>query len=519
MHEGVSRRHARVEFRTSSRIGTGKGTTSGAGRWFITDLDSAPGTFLNGVRLPPNLPSELAHADLLRIGPWTFRVGTDEDSSLSRFARTIDDTAGRVEPRSAAVSPQLANQRLDQLIDCTQRLMDAPDAAAMARVVLDAAISGTGFSRAALLSCPADPSQVEIQHTAGASDAEWRSTGGGLSRSLIAQAAAGAVASLTEQSTSAGLHTLAELRIHSALCAPVRVGQTVVSLLYLDARADESRVGVRTDAQSFCAALARVYGMAMGSAMRADLEHRRAALEGDLAAAREAQQMIMPPPDATLGRIAYAVRNVPGRFVAGDLFDAIELDNGAAGRAAFSIGDVSGHGAGSAILMASAQAYLHAALRRSGEPGEAFTELNGYVCRHASAGRFISAWAAVVDPAAMTLTYADAGHGHWLVRTADGGIDRTRRSGGIPLGVDPAYEYRPHTVPMRPDDRVLLFSDGVLEQQSPTGEQFGMERIVRLLAESTSAGGAADALLAAVQTHAGRPFLDDDTTIAVVEMQ
>jgi sigma-B regulation protein RsbU (phosphoserine phosphatase) len=295
--------------------------------------------------------------------------------------------------------------------------------------------------------------------------------------------------------------------------------------LYLDARGAESRV--RADAASFCAALARVYGMAIGSATRAELEGRRAALEAELRAAREAQQLMMPPAAGELRGVRYAVRSVPGQFVAGDLFDAAELSEGGGGRVAVSIGDVSGHGAGPAIMMASTQAYLNAVLARVGGAGEggvagAVGQLNRYVCARSGAGRFVSLWAGVVDAAAGTLTYVDAGHGHWLLVRADGseGPAGTMAAGGrgIPLGIDPEYAYAHEVVEVRRGDRVVLYSDGLLEQRSAAGEEFGPSRIRGAVRGTATAQEAADALMRAVEAHAGRAVFDDDTTIAVVEV-
>ena len=527
LSEGVSRRHAMVEHHAATRASPGSSTTmSAAGRWFITDLNSSPGTFVNGVRLAADSPTALAAGDLVRVGPWTFRVRIGA-ASLSHAgsrvtARTLDDSASRSSPASAGHTDKhpAANQRLDQLIDCTLRLMDAPDAGTMARVVLEAALSGTGFTRGAILSCPADDKEVEIIESHGGSPQDWQRAG--LSRSLIREAVAGHSASIIERSAAehVGMHTLGELRIHSAVCVPVFIGATVTSLLYLDARGEESRVGVRADAESFCAALARMYGMAIGNAMRAEIDQRRVALESDLGAAREAQQLVMPPPDATLagGRIRYAVRNIPGRFVAGDLFDAIDLDSGASGRVAIAIGDVSGEGAGSAIVMASTQAYLHAALRRESDLGAAVRELNRYVCQHSPLDRFVSAWVGLIDLNAGTLTFVDAGHGHWGVRRADGTIQQAKGGAGIPLGIEPEYPYQTGTQPISIGDRVILYSDGLSEQRAPTGEEFGIARIASIVRATTSAESDADTLIRLVQQHAARPFLDDDTTVASVEV-
>lgn len=512
LHEGVSRRHAQVEHR--------------ANRWYISDLGSSPGTFINGMRLQAESPTALGDLDLLRIGPWTFRVSLSGSGSRFAKARTLDDSGQStmtvhstpLSAISADASP--ANQRLEQLIDCTLRLMDAPDPAAMAKVVLDAAAAGTGFPRGAVLRPVVDDDSqtgVEIVAWSGDSDQVWGDFQ--FSRTLLREASAGAVATLTDQSAQrVSQRTIGELGIHSAICAPVMIGSTVAALLYLDARAGEAAGKTRgggSDAGAFCGALARMYGMALGNAMRADLEHRRAALELDLSAAREAQQLIMPPPDGVVNGVKYAVQSLPGRFVAGDLFDVVALPDG---RVAVAIGDVSGEGAGSAILMAGTQAYLHGALKRGDELARAVNDLNQYVTDHSPLDRFVSLWVGVFDAKTKILTYVDAGHGHWMMVQASGPEAPEAQAGGIPLGIAPDYEYPSHSLRLEHGDRVVLFSDGLKEQESPAGDEFGLKRIAECLRSSGTPESDARALMQAVRQHAARPFLDDDTTVACVQL-
>lgn len=510
LHEGVSRRHAMVQFKHVSRTGSGAG-----GRWFIADLGSSGGTFVSGVKLASQNPIALADGDLIRIGPWVFRAllegyktGLPGSAAGSAALRTI---ATMADDRGTAVTTSLSDRRLNQIIDATSRLMEASDSAAMARIVLDAAIAGTGFARAAVLSCPDAHGNVAFEHATAGPDAS-------ISRSLVLEAAQGRVAVLEAKGPGSGVvtdRTIGELKIHSAVCAPITVGSTVASLLYLDARGAESRV--HSDASGYCAALARVYGMAIAGHMRAELELRRATLEQDLSAAREAQKLIMPPPDGQIGRLRYSVRSVPGRLVAGDLFDVIDLGEE---RVAVVIGDVSGDGAGSAILMASTQAYLHAAIRRGTPLDIAMREVNLYVCQHAPLDRFVSAWIGLFDLQRMTLAMVDAGHGHWAHRSANS--DSITQTGadlaGIPLGIDPDRPYTLTQMPLALGDRIILYSDGLVEQSAPSGEEFGITRIHEQLRLGTTAEHHVDTLMRLVQQHAQRPFLDDDTTVAGVQI-
>src|SRR5262249_25585994 len=152
-----------------------------------------------------------------------------------------------------------------------------------------------------------------------------------------------------------------------------------------------------------------------------------------------------------VGPVAYALRVRPGRTVAGDLFDIMDLGDG---RVGVSIGDVTGESIGAGILMAGTQAYLHGALVRLRDPAAALAEVNRYLTSRSAMNMFITMWVGVIDPATRTLKYVDAGHGHWLVKpTGGGGSARTPpRPGGIPVAIDASYHYQPETMPLGPGD-------------------------------------------------------------------
>jgi len=132
--------------------------------------------------------------------------------------------------------------------------------------------------------------------------------------------------------------SIAELEIHSALCVPVGLGGSVTGYLYLDARGRESQV--RSDAASFCESLAIAYGLSVANIQRAELSSRQAEMHAELTAAREVQQLSCAD-RGVVGCISYAARSLPGSFVAGDLFDVVDV---AGEGVAMCLGDVSGMG-------------------------------------------------------------------------------------------------------------------------------------------------------------------------------
>jgi sigma-B regulation protein RsbU (phosphoserine phosphatase) len=311
--------------------------------------------------------------------------------------------------------------------------------------------------------------------------------------------------------------SIAEMRIHSAMCAPIYLGEAVEGFLYLDSRGDAG--SVNPEAGGFCEAVAQAYGLAVANLKRADLQRRHSRLQVDLDQAREAQQLSMPPCEGDLGFLRYAMRTEPGQFVAGDLFNIIQLPSGAV---AFCLGDVAGHGVASALVMSAMQAHLHAQIEVTSDVRAAVGSVNRYLAERSAAGRFASLWVGILEPGGK-LSYVDAGHGHWLLQRAGAGPYRFKGRSGIPVGISPDIAYDAEVVQLQRGDRLILYSDGIVEQRSAEGQQFGSERLTAAIGQAAGEKGALvemiERVFSAVVNHAGAPGFDDDTSAAVIEFR
>lgn len=553
----VSRKHASLLFRHPT--------------WFIVDLESSQGTFVNGTRLTPNTPTPLEPGDLVRIASWTFRVFVGVVPVPS--ARTIDDTdaVSRITSvgslRAGAQSHSARCLRL--LADCMTTFNSATDEQELALAAVRTVLDGSGYARAAVLvregsdeagraggagrSALLGPApggalssgfgvnpgpsgsglgvggvsgggggheQVSVLASARADEADVAEFV--FSGSLVRQAATGQTAILTGTSTVA-THSIADLSIHSALCAPVFLGDTVEGFLYLDARGNEA--AANSEAPTFCQAVARAYGLALANLKRRELERRQAALQAEMHAAREAQQFILPPLRGEVGCLSYAMQMRPGLFVAGDLFDVVELSDG---RIAVCFGDVAGHGIGSAMLMAATQSHLNAQIRATGDPAAAMTSVNKYLADRLSPGRFVSIWLGVFSSDG-TLTYVDAGHGHWLIRQSAGGPVGgatahmpAQKERAIPVGIFADTRFNNEVVKLEPGGggvgggRVVLFSDGVVEQRDGMGREFGRDRLVDALRDSGGPAEDVSRVFAALEAFNRTATFNDDATAASV---
>ncbi len=499
----VSRQHAQIELVDSI--------------WTLTDLGSRHGTFVNGNKLDADFSHPINDRDQVRIGPWIFRVrGVNASSTVSSFVTYADDNplaTTRVQAVPAAELRSLAQQRLDVIIECAARINSAEDFNELSGVALESVIAAAGFARAAMVRPKDDSDEIELVEFRSVRDEPADALE--ISRSLIEGARSGELVRLSADASDQQVNygqSIVQLGIHSALCAPVMVGDQVLALMYLDARGAENTV--RHDAAAFCQAISRLTGLALSNLHRQDLERRQLQLETDLQAARQAQKLIVPKPRGSRGWHSYAIEMRPGRVVAGDLFDVVALSDDPEGPVACFLGDVTGKGVGAAITMATVQTHLRVALRHNADPATVIREVNRTVSNNMSDGKFISLWLGVMDPDARECHFVDAGHGHWLVRPAGGPTELVQCVGGLPIGLDPDARYETETIPFEPGSRVLLFSDGLVEQPDPSGEMFGVQRAIEAVAPAASAEQDVEMLVRALRAHAQTSELADDLTVA-----
>lgn len=523
LDERVSRRHATLAFRSPT--------------WVIVDHGSTQGTFLNGTRLEPESPAPIEPGDLIRIASWTFRVCLGAALSPSDAARTIDDTdsaLSRITSLSTHRAPTQTERCLKILAECMTTFNNAPDETTLAEAALAAVLEGSGYARAAALTRTGTIEFSDQQADAGVRAVDSGISGVRLvaslrsdqtdvsefvfSGSLVREASSGKTAMLTA-APEAVVHSIAELEIHSALCAPVFLGESLDGFLYVDARAGESNA--YADAPVFCEAVARAYGLALANLKRRDLQRRQAAMQLELTAAREVQEFILPPPEADHGILRYAMLMKPGLFVAGDLFDVVPLEDGGI---AVCLGDVAGHGIGSAMLMSVTQSYLNGQIRASGDPAAAMSAVNRYLCDRLSPGRFVTLWLGVFSPDG-TAAFVDAGHAYWMLHEPNANADQRPdpRHGpdlgprSIPIGIFKEARYEPTLLKLRPGARLVLYSDGIAEERDAAGREFGIDRLSLALQGASNAKQDVERAFAAVHSFSHSSSLSDDATVASIE--
>jgi len=246
----------------------------------------------------------------------------------------------------------------------------------------------------------------------------------------------------------------------------------------------------------------------------------REQMQQSLALAKEIQQQLLPGSTPDCPSFDLAGRSLYCDGTGGDYFDFIQLRISDQQHFGLAVGDVSGHGIGSALVMATARGALHSLVDRYGSQLEILaSELNNNLFRGTSDSYFMTLFYGVLDPIEKTLSWVSAGHAPTFLYRVDGLIEELDSS-GIPLGIieDTPYEAA-KTIKFNPGDILLIGTDGIWEAQNSEKEMFGTKRVSELLIRNAevSADNIADQLITELNRFRGKHSQDDDITLIVVK--
>lgn len=220
-------------------------------------------------------------------------------------------------------------------------------------------------------------------------------------------------------------------------------------------------------------------------------------MEAELTIARKVQEGMLPHDLPPTPGLEVAARSRFCTEVAGDYYDVINMPDG---MTVLAIGDVSGKGAGAALLMSNVQASLRTAVnvgRHATEPpaenpapslphrpdiglAEVVVSINNLICRNSQPDQFITFFVAAFDPVRGRLAYVNAGHNPPLVVRGNGTVEELSE-GGLFLGALPDIPFTSGLTEVAAGDVLFLYTDGLSEAMRSDEEMFGEERIKSFL--------------------------------------
>jgi phosphoserine phosphatase RsbU/P len=240
-------------------------------------------------------------------------------------------------------------------------------------------------------------------------------------------------------------------------------------------------------------------------------------LRHELETARQIQMSILPRRMPCVDGVAVAARYVPVEAVAGDFYDFLDLGSG---RLGVLVADVSGHGVPAALIASMVKVAFMSQSDHADDPARVLTAMNKVFCgqleRH-----FVTAAYAFVDAKAERFRYGAAGHPP-AVLVGRGGEVEDVVANGVMLGHFPNWCYTFLERPFLEGDRLILYTDGLIEAANERGEFFDAAGLLAFSrnGHARNAEAFADALVNHVSAWSGRSparGFDDDVTLVVVD--
>jgi phosphoserine phosphatase RsbU/P len=229
--------------------------------------------------------------------------------------------------------------------------------------------------------------------------------------------------------------------------------------------------------------------------------------------ARLVQRALLPSTLPSLHGCDVAAIWQPASTFGGDCYDALRFADTSMG---ISIADVAGKGLPAALVMANLQASIRAFAEPDVTPEAVAAGVNRLVCRNVNLSTLVTFFYGVIDCAAHTLTFTNAGHNPPILMRSDGSVERLA-AGGTVLGLSVETSFDRGNAALRSGDRLVLFTDGITEAERSDEVEFGDHRLIDALQSlrHLSARELVERLIADVREFTGGAFRDDATLVCI----
>jgi phosphoserine phosphatase RsbU/P len=488
------------------------------GEYWIEDLKSRHGTFVNGAKIQRH---KLKEEDRIDFGPDSYQLifvapGDGVTRLLSHFAAN-EKGAGKL-------------GKLKAVMEVARALQTSLSSQDVLSAVVDAALAVTGAERGFLLLRTEDGLETKVARD---------NAGGQLTeddlqvpRRLIHKALhqRRELLSMNFDLAEAGgikpEHSAAALDLRSVVCVPlvrIRVGGSqetsllsaaseTVGVLYMDSRigAADLSAGNRELLQT----LALEASTILENARLLEEERGKQKMEEELKLARQIQQSLFPRSLPSTGWFLAAASSVASLEVGGDYFDVLRVNDDCW---AVAVADVSGKGVSSALVACYLQGALSAASHSANTIEQSMAMMNQFLGDRAEAEKYATVFHGTLQREGL-LRYVNAGHCAPLVVSPDAGV-RQLEVTGTPLGLVPGAIFQVVGTTIAPGDKIVIYTDGVSEARGPGDEFYGVDRLLSVVKRhaDTTCEQMHDAILDDLRAFTEETPQADDITLVVIE--
>ena len=507
------------------------------------DLKSRNGTYINGTKI--SRPTPLQNGDVITLGDQQIRLVDDaprnviltdlEDLNMDNTvvvpteellatARAQEDTWDSVPERPAPERPPQAddsaqilkqNKILGALSQASMALISNRPVGELLEFILEIAVKVIRAERGVvMLKTAAGDLEVEALRTNEGSSPTKEMT---FSRTIADKVVAEKVSILTSNALAdprfKSQDSIVSLGIRSAMCVPLWHEETVAGLIYVDSlnRAD----AFTRDDLTLLTSLANVAAIKIENAKLLDAMIEKKRMERELELAGDIQRNLLPSEAPVVAGWDLVGTNTPCYTIGGDYYDFFERSKGLA----VALGDVSGKGAGAALMMMVLRATIHFTSQRESSVERVISQTNGVMFHNSPAQFYVTFFLGDLNTSTGVMKYINAGHiPPILYHAASKSIDRLE-SGGTVLGLFDIAAFDEGEATLAPGDVLVIFTDGISEAWSEDEEEFGEERLTELVVANASLSSMdlEKLIQGEVEKHTKGSRPTDDRTVIIVK--
>jgi sigma-B regulation protein RsbU (phosphoserine phosphatase) len=494
--------------------------------WYVEDLGAKNRTTLNGRRIEGK--TRLSSGDRISAGqvvvvfggtksstgPVEFTPAGDESPLRATVMTNLRGVLSRESTMPGVQKPvsrdragiPLQHPGVSALIRAGQELAGHRPLDELFELILDLSIQAVGAERGVLMTLEGEDLVVRSVRGQG-----FRISSAVRDR-VIKEGASLLVRDTALDEAFKSRDSIVGQQVQSVMAVPLQTSDKVIGLVNVDSRSFARPF--TPDDLDLLTVLANVAAVRIENQRLALVEQQKLLISRDLEQAAEIQRRLLPTQAPVVPGYEIAGHNLPCRTVGGDYFDFFPYSDG---RIGLVLGDVSGKGMPAALLMTALKGGVQVLLGEAPEDvSSLMSRLDRVVAANFPRNRFVSLFFGLLDPSTGEMVYCNAGHNPPFLVRAGGAIERLPSCGTI-LGIFPDFGYDVKRCRLEPGDLLTLFSDGVTEENNPAGEEFGEERLARLLLERGKQGAASlvEGIRQAVLDWAAGAAAADDVTVLV----
>ncbi len=476
-HQYLSRQHSKLEYRE--------------GQWWLMDLGSKNGTFVNDRRIAE--PTPVKAGDRLRIADVEAELEEraapppSDGSDFSSLGNSVILDARRfldqLQSGSSSADATPNERRLHLVNEVHAAVLDISDLRGLGRLLLDKLVSLLDPDEAVVTRYHGDKLESLAEYPGGSSTLQ-------LSESLMRQIYEDRQAVLHQQMVggredseafNAG-QSLIVAGVWSLVAAPILDGDKVLGMIAL-ARSREGFQGFQEDDLELLTTLSSVAALRIRNLEYLQAAEQQRLLEQEIAIARDVQRSLLPDILPEFPEYDLVAQNYPSRGVSGDLYQVFERGD----EVSLLVIDVSGKGVPAAILTATVEALASGLIEAGQSTLDVASQLGQQLFRRTPAERYATGVLARLDRRTHRVELVSAGHNPSLIVRADGSCE-TVDSTGMPWGLVDGAEYASFSIALDRGDTLVFYSDGITEAINPEDEEYGVERLIEVCRNNRERG-------------------------------